>query len=72
LPGPCRYVAQYRHHSNLLTQFAGLSAALQSIELPPQLATPTWRVLADLQPRSKLAEWHDSCSRSHEQFAQKV
>ena len=66
-------MAQHRHHSQLLSQFAELSAAMESIQLPPQLATTQWRVLADLQPhRGKLQEWHDSCSRSHEHFASKV
>lgn len=68
-----KYVAQHRQHSKLLVQFGGLSAAMAALELPPQLATPQWRVLADLHPnRARLAEWHDSCSRSHEHFAQKV
>ncbi|KAF8059682.1 ATG11 [Scenedesmus sp. PABB004] len=68
-----RYVAQHRHHAGLLAQFGALTAAMASVELPPQLAAPGWRVLADLQPnRSRLGEWHESCSRSHEQFAQKV
>eukprot|EP00879_Flechtneria_rotunda_P005637 GHRR01005934.1.p1 GENE.GHRR01005934.1~~GHRR01005934.1.p1 ORF type:complete len:1224 (+),score=620.67 GHRR01005934.1:482-4153(+) len=68
-----KYVVQHRHHSNLLNQFAALSVAMSSIELPAQLVTPQWRVLADLQPhRARLAEWHDSCKRSHEHFAQKV
>lgn len=69
---PNRYVAQHQQHSALLSQFAQLSAALSSLQLPPQLATQQWRVLADLQPRVRLAEWHESCSRSHEHFAQKV
>lgn len=74
LPAHNRYVAQHQAHTALLTQFGELSAALTAVPLPPQLAgvNPQWRVLADLQPRVRLAEWHESCSRSHEHFAQKV
>lgn len=65
-------MAQHQQHTALLAQFGELSAALSSVALPPQLQTGHWRVLADLQPRVKLAEWHESCSRSHTHFAQKV
>lgn len=72
-PLPCRYVSQHQAHSALLTQFGALSSALGSVALPPQLQREgQWRVLADLQPRVKLAEWHESCSRSHTHFEQKV
>jgi hypothetical protein len=71
-PPRCRYVAQHRQHSALLAQFGELSAALASVGLPPQLQVSGALVLADLQPRVKLAEWHDSCRRSHEHFTQKV
>jgi len=67
-----RYVSQHQQHSALLSQFGELSAALSSVPLPPQLVTPQWRVLADLQPRVRLAEWHEQCGRSHQHFAQKV
>lgn len=68
----CRYVSQHQQHSTLLSQFGELSAALSSVPLPPQLQSQQWKVLADLQPRVKLAEWHESCSKSHQHFAQKV
>ncbi|WIA42046.1 hypothetical protein OEZ86_009334 [Tetradesmus obliquus] len=68
-----KYVAQHRHHTKLLSQFASLSAAMAAVELPQLLVGPSWRVLADLQPnRARLAEWQESCSRSHDHFAQKV
>jgi hypothetical protein len=67
-----RYVSQHQQHTTLLAQFGELSAALSSVPLPLQLQTQQWQVLADLQPRVKLAEWHESCSKSHEHFAQKV
>lgn len=55
-----KFVAQHTQHASLLEQFGQLSAALGTIQLPPQLATSSWRVLADLTPRAKLAEWHDT------------
>jgi hypothetical protein len=42
---------------------------MAAVPLPPQLQTGGRSTLADLQPAGRLAEWYDSCKRSHEHFA---
>ncbi|KAI8470000.1 MAG: hypothetical protein J3K34DRAFT_521683 [Monoraphidium minutum] len=67
-----RYVPQYKAHSRILATFQELTAALSAVALPPQLRVGAWATLADLQPQGRLAEWYDSCRRSHDHFAVKV
>ncbi len=68
-----KFVEQHTAHDALLSQHGELSAAMAAVTLPQQLVAPGWRTLADLQPQgARVSEWHDSCSRTHAQFAAKV
>jgi hypothetical protein len=64
-----RYVPQYKAHSSILATFQELMAAMAAVALPPQLRGGGRSTLSDLQPQARLAEWYDSCRRSHEHFA---
>lgn len=67
-----KYRIQTAAHTGILQQFWGDMEALGAADLHPAARAGRATSLLHLLPEAKLREWHASCVRAHQQFAEKV